>query len=168
MLELPIAFLIKKINNFASKGMDMKRLLLLAMLITTSTAFAEGNLSKDTHSGLKKLYYVINQSVDPHSDPDVANEVTKMVNKSCFESAQKALDRRSDIALDKKEKMMGMLRSTCSCVSKSDDMITGVIKSATLFKEHGKASSEARKAMKNGMRAAKAKCFKKMRSQMGK
>lgn len=143
----------------------MKGILLILAASLAMPVFAQDSGAGDTRSQLKKLYYQINSSDDPHTDGDVKANVKRLVHKSCFESAKKALKRRS-ISKDQKSKILTMMDSTCTCIAKSDDMTYGVIDSAKLFKAHGKHSEEARQAMSNGMKKAKAKCFNKMRQQM--
>ncbi len=138
----------------------------LCLLLTTVLAFNAYSLTTDTKSELKKLYFQINSSEDPYKDDEVADEVTRLVDKSCYESAVKALNRKQNLSEIKVSKAKVMMRQTCSCVANSNDMIKGVIQSAMLFKQHGKHSTEAKSAMRNGMSIAKKKCFKQMRANM--
>ena len=145
----------------------MRSVLILISIALSMPVFAlKGSLNGETKSELKKLYYRINSSDDPHTDKEVKKDVTRLVGKSCNESAMKALKKRKHVPAAQMAKMKGIMSSTCSCVAEHDDMIKGVIDSAVLFKEHGKHSVEARKAMQSGMKTAKKDCFKKMRSNM--
>lgn len=144
----------------------MKKILFLIILVLNMPAIAANHISKDTKASLKQLYQQINNVEDPYTNKDVSDEITRLVSSSCYTSAIRSLKHKTHLSFERTEMMKKVMRSTCNCVSASDEMIDGVIKSAVMFKEHGKHSSSAKSAMRIGIKQAKQKCFTKMRQQM--
>lgn len=140
----------------------MKKIIVALALLTLTCANAR-QLTQNTKSELRKLYHYINmhKQASPtqlYDNQGLNKKISHLVNKSCNESANKALNRHS-LSLNKLNNIKGMIRNTCNCIAQNKLMIHGIIDSAILFKAHGKSSKQAKQAMRQGMARAKMSCM---------
>lgn len=145
--------------NRPIEGEQLMQKLIMLILLAIAIPATANNLSRETKTELRQLYYDINATEEPSQNKKIKQKISNLVNKSCFESAQKKLHRKTKLAAWQKKHIQKMIQNTCSCVANSNEMIKGVIQSAVLFKANGKHSVEAKNAMRKGMQQAQQHCM---------